>query len=70
MVFFTKVNTESATSTIPKAMKKPVYQKMERNNPQSVSPITFAKFCTIFIGEADALQSISVRDSFFANSEL
>ena len=42
----------------PKRMKNPPYPANETSIPQRKSPTTFARFCSIFIGAAEALASI------------
>ena len=52
--------------TIPKRMKNPPYQSTSNMSHPNTSPMTFAAFWSIFMGHADALESISLRLRVFA----
>lgn len=50
----------------PKNIKNPPYQKISKRRPPNTRPMTFAAFWSIFIGPAEALESISESHSVFA----
>ena len=60
------VRTKAQTRSTPKSAKNPICPRSVSRTHPSMSPKTFARFCTIFIGALEAFASISVRLSFDA----